>query len=266
MEIIELNHPFSHLWTEQDAFTQAFSIDGEVFRNIKNRKTMRFSLDGSIYFIKIHRATGWGEIFKNLLMFKKPVLGAENEYNAIRLLEKLNISSMEIAAYGKRGTNPAKQESFLITKEITGKTPLEDFCADWSNNPPDLALRHRIIRELATVIARMHFSGMNHRDCYLCHFWLDNAALANGKAVLTVIDLHRAAIRKNIPRRMQVKDLAGILFSSMDAGISKRDMLRFAAVYRSFAGTKKLKLWNSVYRTAEKLYFKEWKKPHPPIL
>ena len=264
MEYIELYPPFSDLWTQQDAFVQAYSIDGEVFRNIKNRKTMRFQADGSFYFIKIHRATGWGEILKNLFMFKKPVLGAKNEFKAIRLLEQLNISTMEIAAYGKRGSNPAKQESFLVTREINGKIPLEDFCADWKENPPEFSLRNRIIRELASVIAKMHFHGMNHRDCYLCHFWLDNASLANNKVALTVIDLHRAAIRKRIPRRMQIKDLAGILFSSMDAGITKRDMLRFAAVYRSFT-QEDLKLWKPVYRTAEKLYFKEWKKAHPEI-
>ncbi|MBQ9772815.1 MAG: lipopolysaccharide core heptose(I) kinase RfaP [Lentisphaeria bacterium] len=264
MEHVELYPPFSRVWSQKDAFVQALATDGEVFRNIKNRKTMRFSVESAFYFIKIHRATGWGEILKNLLMFKKPVLGAENEYNAIRLLEKLGISTMEIAAYGTRGTNPAKRESFLVTKEITGKVPLEDFCADWAENPPEFSLRIRIIRELAEIIAKMHFNGMNHRDCYLCHFWLDNAALANDKVRLTVIDLHRAAIRKQIPRRLQIKDLAGILFSSMDAGISKRDMLRFAAVYRSFT-KEDLNLWKPVFRAAEKLYQKEWKKPHPPI-
>ena len=264
MEHVELYPPFSRIWTQKDAFSQALAVDGEVFRNIKNRKTMRFSAEGSFYFIKIHCGCGWGEIFKNLFMFKKPVIGAENEYNAIRLLERMNISTMEIAAYGNRGKNPANRESFLVTREITGKVPLEDFCADWKENPPEFSLRIKIIRELASIIAKMHFSGMNHRDCYLCHFWLDNAALVNEKVSLTVIDLHRAAIRKRIPRRMQIKDLAGILFSSMDAGISKRDMLRFAAVYRSFA-KEELNLWKPVYRAAEKLYFKEWKKDHPPI-
>ena len=264
MEYIELYPPFDHLWTQQDAFQQAFAIDGEIFRNVKNRKTMRFSADGSFYFIKIHRATGWKEILKNLLMFKKPVLGAENEFRAVRLLESLQIPSMEIKAYGKRGTLPSAQESFLVTREITGMVPLEDFCADWNTNPPDFSLRTRLIRELAETIGKMHASGMNHRDCYLCHFWLDNASLANGKIRITVIDLHRAAIRKQIPRRMQIKDLAGILFSSMDAGISKRDMLRFAAVYRS-CFRNNMKLWKPVYRAAEKLYFKEWKRQHPAI-
>ena len=264
MEHIELFAPFDRLWAEKNVFQQAFSIEGEVFRNIKNRKTMRCTVGGGTYFIKLHGPTGWGEILKNLLMFKKPVLGAENEFRAIRLLESMNISTMEIAAYGKRGKNPAGQESFLITREICGKVPLEDFCSNWAENPPELSLKHRLIKELATVIAKMHFNGMNHRDCYLCHFWLDTAALANDKVNLTVIDLHRAAIRKKIPRRLQIKDLAGILFSSMDAGISKRDVRRFAAVYRSFS-KEELNLWKPVFRAAEKLYFKEWKKQNPPI-
>ena len=264
MKHIELYPPFDHLWTENDAFQQAFAIDGEVFRNVKNRKTMKFSAEGGFYFIKIHRATGWGEILKNLLMFKKPVLGAENEFKAIRLLESLQIPSMEIKAYGKRGSMPSNQESFLITKEITGMIPLEDFCANWAQDPPDFHLRVRLIRELAATIGKMHFNGMNHRDCYLCHFWLDNATLANNKIKITVIDLHRAAIRKKIPRRMQIKDLAGILFSSMDAGISKRDVLRFAATYASLFN-EKLNLMGPVFRAAEKLYFKEWKRKNPPI-
>ena len=264
MEHVELYPPFDRLWNPQDAFLRAFTTEGEIFRNIKNRKTMRFSAEGGFFFIKIHRTTGWGEIFKNLLMFKKPVLGAENEYNAIRLLESLNVPTMEIAAYGKRGSLPSARESFLVTKELTGMIPLEDFCSDWRENPPDFSLRIKIIRVLAETLAKMHFHGMNHRDCYLCHFWLDNASLANGKVKITVIDLHRAAIRSRIPRRMQVKDLAGILFSSMDAGLTKRDMLRFAAVYSSFSD-RKLNLWKAVVRTADKLYYKEWKRHHPVI-
>lgn len=264
MEYVELHPPFDRLWNAQNAFQQAFSVEGEVFRNIKNRKTMRFSAGGGFYFIKIHRPTGWGEILKNLFMFKMPVLGAENEYKAIRLLESLNVPAMEIAAYGKRGILPSRKESFLVTKELTGMIPLEDYCADWRENPPDVSLRNKIICVLAETIAKMHAHGMNHRDCYLCHFWLDNASLANGKVRLTVIDLHRAAIRRKIPRRMQVKDLAGILFSSMDAGLTRRDMLRFAAVYSSFFRSRP-KLWRSVVRTADRLYFKEWKRHSPAI-
>ncbi len=247
-------------FAENDPFETVFAIKGEVFRNVKNRKTMRFAFNGRSYFVKIHRGVGWKEIIKCLSMGKKPVLGAENEFEAIRLLEKLGVSTMKCRAFAKRGKNPAKQESFIITDELQNKIPLEDFCRDWKTNPPLQRIKHEIIDRLAETCAKMHFAGLNHRDCYICHFLLDETLFADtGKVSLCVLDLHRAEIRKVIPRRMRIKDLAGIFFSSMDAGLTKRDALRFIAVYSRF-GKLDSKLWGDVLRTAIKLYRKEWKR------
>lgn len=243
-----------------DLFEKAFSIDGEVFRNVKNRKTMRFAFNGRNYFIKIHRGVGWKEIFKCLFMGKRPVLGAQNEFDAIRLLERLGVPTMTCRAFAKRGKNPAKQDSFIITDELQGKIPLEDFCKDWKDAPPADQLKHRIIDRLAETCAKMHFSGMNHRDCYICHFLLDEKLLQEKDEIsLCVLDLHRAEIRQQIPRRMRIKDLAGIFFSSMDAGLKKRDALRFIAVYSRF-GKLDSGIWGDVLRTAIKLYRKVWKR------
>ena len=41
-----LNKPFDVLWKELDAFEAVFALEGEVFRNIKNRKTFRIEADG----------------------------------------------------------------------------------------------------------------------------------------------------------------------------------------------------------------------------
>ncbi len=244
-------------------FEKAFAIDGEVFRNVKNRKTMRFSLNGKNYFVKLHKGVGWGEILKCLSQGKRPVLGAKNEFRAIRLLESLNVPTMTCRAFAKCGWNPAAQMSFIITDELRNKITLEDFTRDWQNNPPPSALKHRIIAVLAETCAKMHFAGLNHRDCYICHFLLDTLLLEQNQISLTVLDLHRAEIRKTIPRRMRVKDLAGIFFSSMDAGLTKNDALRFIAEYSSFGKLDK-NLWRDVLRTAIRLYRKEWKKE--PVL
>lgn len=247
-------------FAENDLFETVFAIEGEVFRNVKNRKTMRFAFNGKNYFVKIHRGVGWKEIIKCLSMGKKPVLGAENEFEAIRLLEKLGVPTMKCRAFAKRGSNPARQESFIITDELQNKISLEDFCKDWKTNPPPEKLKHEIIDRLAETCAKMHFSGLNHRDCYICHFLLDEKIFAGtGKVSLSVLDLHRAEIRKTIPRRLRIKDLAGIFFSSMDAGLTKRDALRFIAVYSKF-GKLDSKLWGDVLHTAVKLYRKEWKR------
>lgn len=256
----ELNLP-----EQPDAlFKAAFGIDGEVFRNIKNRKTMRFSRNGRNYFIKLHKGVGWKEIFKCLSQGKRPVLGAGNEYRAIRLLESLGVPTMTCRAFATTcGWNPAAQKSFIITDELQNKIPLEDFCRNWKQNPPPARLKHRIIAVLAETCAKMHFAGLNHRDCYICHFLLDSVLLEQDIISLTVLDLHRAEIRKVIPRRMRVKDLAGIFFSSMDAGLTKRDALRFIAKYASFGRLDK-NLWHNVLRTAVRLYRKEWGKA--PVL
>ena len=246
-----------------DPFAKAFAIDGKVFRCIKNRKTVRFIRNGKPYFIKMHRGVGWGEIFKNWLQFKRPVLGAANEYLAIRHMESLGLDTMRVCAFGERGWNPAKRESFIITAELENMIPLEDFCRDWAATPPAPQHKRRNTARRADVCTNLHYSGLNHRDCYICHFLLDKTAFAKGEIRLFVLDLHRAELRPHIPRRMRVKDLAGIFFSSMDLGLSRRDALRFMAIYRR-GGALDANLWRDVHETAVRLYRKEWKK-EPPI-
>lgn len=248
---------------EDAVFRKVFAIEGEVFRNIKNRKTMRFSFGDGHCFIKIHRGVGWREIIKNWTSLKKPVLGASNEFLAIRHLEKLSLHTMKCRAFAERGCNMAKRESFIITDELAEMTTLEDFVKNWKENPPSRKLKKNLIERLAETCAKMHFSGLNHRDCYICHFLIENKSLSNDSIpCLYVLDLHRAEIRKKIPRRLQVKDVAGIWFSSMDVPLSKIDQLRFIAKYSSY-GKLDSSFWQSVDKTARKLYEKEWKRNAP---
>lgn len=260
-----LNDPFASRWlssgnSSSALFEHAFSLEGQVFRNVKNRKTLRFFLEGKPYFVKLHRGVGWREIFKNLFQLKKPVLGAANEYLAIRKFEALGLDTMKIAAFAERGLNPASRESFLVTEELCNMTSLEDFCYGWKDNPPPSGLKHRLISELARICSVMHGAGVNHRDCYICHFLLDRSSFEKGELRLFVLDLHRAEIRRRIPRRMQVKDLAGIFFSSMDLGLGKRDALRFIAAYSRGGAPVDKSLWRDVLNTAVKLYRKEFSR------
>ena len=107
-QTLELDPVFSREWEGKDPFTELEKTEGEIFRQVKSRRTFRFEVDGHGYFAKVHRGVGWREIFKNLLMGKRPVLSAANEYRAIRRLEELGVDTMTIAAYGCRGWNPAK--------------------------------------------------------------------------------------------------------------------------------------------------------------
>jgi len=259
----DIREPFAALWRGQDPFACAASLSGKVYRTVKNRRTLRFEEDGKGYFIKYHGSTSVREFLKNLFQLRMPVFGAENEYRAIRKLESLGVPTMTIRAYAARGKKPCAMESFLITEEITEHISLEDFCRPWPEEPPSSRLKHRLIEKLAETCARMHFAGLNHRDCYLCHFLLDEKAFEKGEIVLRVLDLHRAEIRSAIPERMRVKDLAGIFFSSMDLGLDKRSALRFMAVYRR-GGPLPADTWNRVWKAAVRLYRKEHGK-EPPV-
>jgi len=107
-----LEEPFRSLWAGEDPFVAVEALEGQVFRELDGRRTLRSEVAGRGYFVKIHRGIGWGEIFKNLLSLRWPVLGAQNEWRAIRRLQELGIDSMHAVAFGRRGRNPARQHSF----------------------------------------------------------------------------------------------------------------------------------------------------------
>ena len=263
MERLDLREPFASIWKGRDPFQCAFALEGEIFRSVKNRMTLRFTQDGMNCFIKRHGPLPLRELLKNLLQFKLPVLGADREYDAIRRLEELGIRTMTIRAFGMRGRAPLHLESFLITDELENRISLEDFCMNWRTDPPPEKLRKKLILRLAETCGRMHAGGVNHQDCYLCHFLLDRGACGEDDPLtLTVLDLHRAQIHSAVPCRKQIKDLAGIVFSSMDLGLEKRDYLRFMAVYRRFCNIGP-RVRASVWRAACRLYRKEFGKPSP---
>ena len=227
-----LQPPFAGLWAGQNAFAVVDALDGEVFRQRDGRRTFRCEIDGCGYFVKIHHGIGWGEIVKNLLVGRAPILGAGNEWQAIHRLTAIGIDTMRAVAFGQRGWNPARRHSFLITEELAPTISLEDFCREWAHQPPPTALKHALIRRVADMAGRMHRAGVNHRDFYLCHFLLHLEPQPTAQNLkLSLIDLHRAQSRTQVPRRWRDKDLAGLYFSALGIGLTQRDFLRFLRVY-----------------------------------
>jgi len=229
---VQLEEPFRSLWAGRDPFEAVEDLKGEVFRELEARRTLRTVVDGRGYFVKIHRGVGWGEIFKNLACLRMPVLGAGNEWRAIHLLEQRGVDTMCGVAFGQRGDNPATQHSFIVTEELVPTISLEDYCGDWLANPPPVAMKRALIRRVADMARRMHESGVNHRDFYICHFLLHlEPAPTPENLKLSLIDLHRAQIRSRTPRRWRDKDLASLYFSALNIGLTRRDILRFLRLY-----------------------------------
>jgi len=258
-----LNDEFSKSWQEDDPFAVVQSIEGTVFRKVKSRKTLRFSLNGESYFLKLHLGIGWSEVLKDLVQFRLPVTSAENEWNAINRLHELDIKTMTVAAYGKKGINPATRQSFLVTEDLNDTVSLEKYCSGWSNQRPAFSVKSNLIEKIANISRTMHLNGICHRDFYICHFLLHN--VKNNEPVednlrLSLIDLHRALIKRDLGNRWIVKDIAGLYFSSMDIGLTQRDLFRFMRGYKQNSLRLTLEqdsdFWNQVSKKANLLYRK----------
>ena len=227
-----LDEPFRSQWAGQDPFVAVEALQGQVYRELEARRTLRTEVGGCGFFVKIHRGVGWGEIVKNLLSLRLPVLGASNEWRAIKRLETLGVATMRAVAYGVRGGNPAMQHSFIITEELAPTVSLEDFCRDWPSQPPAPGLKRALIDRVASMARDMHRGGVNHRDFYICHFLLHLEPAPTADAFkLSLIDLHRAQLREVTPRRWRDKDLASLYFSALEIGLTRRDFLRFLQIY-----------------------------------
>nr|VFJ66815.1 MAG: heptose I phosphotransferase [Candidatus Kentron sp. FM]VFJ67188.1 MAG: heptose I phosphotransferase [Candidatus Kentron sp. FM]VFK16762.1 MAG: heptose I phosphotransferase [Candidatus Kentron sp. FM] len=264
---IYLREEFKRLWRDADPFVRAGKLRGKVFRAQKARTTLQFESNGRQYFLKLHKGIGWPEIAKNLLQLRLPVLGAGNERRAILALTEIGVGTMSIAAFGEKGLNPAKRLSFIITDAIEPAMSLEEIAWQWRENPPDPKLKRAVLDRVCRMTRLMHEGNINHRDLYLCHFlWRGYPGQTPDSPLpdLVLIDLHRALIHKRLPYRWKVKDLAGLYYSAMDAGLTDRDRFRFIGAYSKkglrAALTEDGALWDEVEYKAKKLYEKAIRK------
>ena len=242
-----------------DAFEQIMALQGDIYRDMPGRLTIRLSLGGQSYFIKQHFGVGWSEIFKNLISLRLPVVSAMTEVRAIQKLNQLGIPTTTLVAFARRGHSPASMRSFVMTQDLGDIVSLETLCADWKKNPPDLRFKRRLIVAVAKLARTLHDNGMNHRDFYICHLCLDKQRLAINEIYLYLIDLHRVGIRPKISPSDRMKDIAGLYFSSLNIGLSKRDFLRFLSVYCGNLHDVMAKdsgFWARVQQRARKLYYK----------
>ena len=227
-----LKEPFATSWKDKDPFEEVENISGDVSREVKTRRTLRFDFENNSYYLKLHHGISYGEALKNILQCRLPVLGADREWRAINELAKVGVDTMVGVAYGEKGSNPIKKTSFIITEDLSPSISLEDYCKDWAHNPPAYSIKRMLIKRVATMVRKMHLAGINHRDCYICHFLLAlpfDGQESNLK--LSVIDLHRAQFRDSVPTRWRDKDLIGLYYSAINIGLTFGDYCLFLKTY-----------------------------------
>lgn len=248
-----------------DPLAALMTLPGTEYRRGPGRQTLRVELAGEALFLKRHTGVGWGEIFKNLIAGRLPVVGAGPEVRALERLPTLGIGVPALRGHGRRGMNPARVRSFVLMQALDDMTSLEDLCRGWDRAPPDparLRLKRALIARLADLARRLHDGGANHRDFYLCHFLVPVRAPASA---VYLIDLHRVQCRTRTPLRWRAKDIGGLYFSALDTGLTTRDVLRFVRGYRPGPLRETLRadrrLWRRVRRVAGALYRKARGRP-----
>lgn len=256
--MIYLSYPFSQAWLGKDPFEEVKKIQGKICRKIDDRKTLNFKFNEESFYIKIHHGTSLREVIKNIICLKLPVFGAKNEFEAIKRLHELGVGTMDVVAFAEKGINPLRKESFIITRDLSPAISLEDFCQTWKINPPTYSLKKKLIEKVAIMVRRMHEGGVNHRDCYLCHFLMQPQCNADADPELHIIDLHRAQIRKKVPARWIEKDLSELYFSTFEIGLGASDYIRFLRVYYNVKSIKNLfkngeKFFNILQRKARSI-------------
>ncbi|MBU57059.1 MAG: hypothetical protein CL392_11125 [Acidiferrobacteraceae bacterium] len=196
--------------------------------------------------------------------------------------------------------NPAKRQSLIVTDEIPEAISLEDLFKDklfWGRNankiPIKICFKRWLIEQLAQTARVLHNSGANHRDFYLSHFLLQRTKESHEptpeNSSLFLIDLHRMQIHKPrwtawikailqgalklqrphppesvTPRRWKMRDVSGLHYSSMDLGLTKRDLIRFISTYENISNRQVLEalqandgFWRDVRSRAQNLYRSE---------
>jgi heptose I phosphotransferase len=138
-----------------------------------------------------------------------------------------------VAAGEKRGRFGIVSQSFVLTEEIKDAKRLDHYVETWNGNPlspGQIKKKRELIDRLAKITRRMHSSGLNHRDYYLCHVFLREEE--QGKNFeLFILDLHRVDIRRKVSQRWIVKDLAALNYSSLELPIHATDRIRFLKAY-----------------------------------
>ena len=271
--MLELDEQLRVHLPKENTFDWLMNVEGKVHRAVKNRRTVEFELGGRRYFIKAHRGAGWREVGKNVLYGRAPIVSAEPEWEAIEALHRVGVATPVVVGKGLRGNPPARLESFVLMEALEGMISLEDLARDWRGveGRRRVLLKRALLRQIAGIARRMHGAGMNHRDFYLCHFlvrdrdwrrWSADDALA-----LVLIDLHRVQRRERVPERWRVKDLGGLLFSALDAGLTRGDLFRFVEAYEGRPWREALReqeiFWGKVWRNAVRLYVPFHGRPPP---
>ncbi len=225
-----------------ETYEDFLELEGDVVKSVvRERTTTRHLLGAGVFYMKKQVLPGFKETLKLLLRFRLPQ-DAMKEWRAILAFHARGIPTITPVAAGRKLLGGAiVKESFLLTDGLEDARRLDHFLKERFGMPcrgEALSDKRAILARLADLSRDMHRKGFNHRDFYLCHIFTDS------RGRLFILDLHRVDIRKKVGRRWIVKDLAALLFSSMEAPVTSGQRMAF---YKRYMGIERLSAKDKVF-------------------
>ena len=159
------------------------------------------------------------------------------EWNWTHRLMQDGIPCVTPVAIGEQFVGTREVRSVLITREVPGQS-LEAWCRTWT--PSDRRDWVPLIRPLAHLIRRFHQAGYVHRDLYLSHLFYEARTGRHGTLspeAFCMIDLQRVRRPTLSVRRLVIKDLASLNYSTPNRLVSNNDRLRW---FRHYLGVNRL--------------------------
>jgi heptose I phosphotransferase len=235
-----------------DPYPAANRQTGKIMRQAGGRVTLKFSIANQDYYLKRHQSTVWRIILRKFFLGRIAVAEMAAELDALLKLDRIGISAPVPVGWGW-GTNG----SFIVTQGLSDSVSLESHVAGWKEDKPELRHRKALLENVAELTRTLHACGINHRDLYLCHYYLRHDSAKNQPA-LHILDLHRAQLRAYVPDNQRIKDLGALLSSAHHLFLTEREQLRFIRHYHKIPlntlSLRQWQLWAKVLKRAQKIW------------
>lgn|GEM_PF-2944423 len=230
-DLVENGPSTSRLYTTQDCsaalvrhgfrtaaeFADPERLGARLLRRKESRRNAVLDTAQGRFFFKVHEKSA---------RFRGSSEGIR-EWRGYHALARFGVATPPPAACGWHGST-----SFFVSFD-EGGAPLDDVIRDerqgGARGADEARKHHALTRDLGRLVARFHRCGFFHHDLYLCH------VLCTAGLRLTLIDLQRLDEGGLRQRHGRVKDLAALLYSSLEIPITASDRLRFLATYRGGA-------------------------------
>lgn len=237
---------------------------GEVVSEVRDRIVFRIepTPGGPVWFLKVYRRRGANRPFHQIFRGQCPVSLAELEARNLDWLAQHEFIAPRVIAWGGR-LSPllSERSSFILTEELIGMVPLDDWLRANRTILPmsEFTARKRLLLGACGRRLRdLHDRGFHHPFPYLRHFFVGTDFDANGGAPkVGVIDVDFAEIGNRVGPARRARGLAETLLSSYRSDLTQSDRVRF---FRAYCGGGKIDR-NLVDRTSRR--FQEKLRKHP---